>query len=284
MAGNETGRCRICGVDGDGLSFSEWVRDTFTDHDKLQPGDIICHACQFMFEESSELLRSKVGKDKPQRMRNYSHFVVDGVWYALSKGDKTRMKELLLGHPFPELAVVAESGQKHILFRAQWNPSGSQFGYVQFEEHGEIVRPDAVRYFANLIEKLLVGFSKGEVQTGNYYQHRVLEFGVGRWKAYDDTIKPFRQSFNFRLALFLAQRKEMEEDDGITSESGGLADDNLAGHPAGLQAEVPEHLGAVREQHPQRSLYEQLGQVRQLTLFEDVSGHRAERGGPRRHR
>ena len=89
--GNETGVCRICGQDGIGFPFAAWVRNTFTDWDKILPGEIICQPCQFSFAESSELLASRVGK----RMRNYSHFVVGGEWIPLSKADKTRMVEIL---------------------------------------------------------------------------------------------------------------------------------------------------------------------------------------------
>lgn len=30
-----SGTCRVCGLDGAGVPFDKWVRDTFTDHDKL---------------------------------------------------------------------------------------------------------------------------------------------------------------------------------------------------------------------------------------------------------
>lgn len=157
------GICRICGQSGEGQVFSDWARPTFTDWDKLQPGQILCDDCAFWFEERSEKLARITGKDKPQRMRNYSHFVVGGEWTPLSKGDKARMRDILLSPPFPELAAVAASGQKHIVFRATRNPSGSRAGWVQFEEQRLWVDPPDLARLLDLIEALYPGFSKTEI-------------------------------------------------------------------------------------------------------------------------
>lgn len=120
--------CRFCGKPGKGEDFQKWVKPTFTNHDKLLPGEIVCNDCLFWFEESSQELADRTDKDKPQRMRNYSHFIVGGEWHPLSKGDKAGMIELLTSVPFPELAAIAESGQKHIVFRATRNVPGSAAG------------------------------------------------------------------------------------------------------------------------------------------------------------
>lgn len=111
------GACRMCGGDGDGIAFDAWVRDTFTNHDQLLPGDIICGPCQFAFAQDSRLLQERTGKDKPQRMQNYSHVVLRGQWYPLHKGQKVKLLSLL--RQSPELVAIGVSGQKHIVFRAR---------------------------------------------------------------------------------------------------------------------------------------------------------------------
>lgn len=63
------GVCRVCGDPGYGVGFAEWVRDTFMDWDKLVPGEILCPACQFAFDDDSRLLMARLGKEQPQRMR-----------------------------------------------------------------------------------------------------------------------------------------------------------------------------------------------------------------------
>lgn len=266
MLGDEAGYCRICGLPRVGLRFDDWVRDTFTDHDKLIDGTIICQACQFLFAESSELLRDKVGKEKPQRMRNYSHFVVDGVWYTLSKAEKAQMKELLLGASFPELAVVAESGQKHLLFRAKWNAAGGRKGYVQFEEQSVVVDPDALLFYIDKMESLLTLFSKAEIDSGQYAQHRIIKFGMNEWQAIESKLKVVRGTALFQLALFLSQRGGS---DGVGTEDSGSVVADLARDVVGVQTQVHEHLGAIREQHQIGGVHKQSGQVHQLALFEN---------------
>lgn len=59
MSNNTTGNCRICGKNGIGQLFDDWVKPTFTDWDKLQPGEIICNDCLFWFDESSEVLTKR---------------------------------------------------------------------------------------------------------------------------------------------------------------------------------------------------------------------------------
>ncbi len=60
------GICRFCGEDSSGLDFWAWVKPTFTDHDKIRPGQIVCENCLFWFDEASLALAERVGKDKPQ--------------------------------------------------------------------------------------------------------------------------------------------------------------------------------------------------------------------------
>lgn len=260
-------KCRFCGNESVGISFVEWVKPTFTDHDKLLAGDIICDNCLFWFDERSGLLAEKVGKEKPQRMRNYSHFVVNGEWEPLSKGSKNRMKELLLGQPFPELAAVAQSGQKHIVFRAIRNPVDAQVGWVQFEEQRTFVKPSRLAGLLEAVEALYVVFSKGEIGSGDYKGYRALKFGLSEWQRWERKIKSLRGSLIFELALFLAQRGG--NDDTRTREGSRPAGDRLAGNTERLQEPLSnEHLETIRGCDPQRGVHEQPGQVRQLSMLE----------------
>jgi hypothetical protein len=236
MLGDATGTCRICGQDGTGMPFGEWVRDTFTDHDKLRPGEIICHACQFLFAEASELLAAKVGKDKPQRMRNYSHIVVNDTWHPLNKGRKRKMRDLLLRSP--SLAVIAESGQKHLLFRAQ--P-----GWLQFEEQSIVLRADVLANHMNVVDALYQHFNKAEIASGSYLPHRIKACGVELFTDLEEQAAPLRGGLYFDVALFLAQQQQ-ENDNGQTAgeetptdNRGAPARPNVAGTEPGVQIELP---------------------------------------------
>jgi hypothetical protein len=256
--GDAHGRCRICGEIDTGLSFADWVRPTFTDLDKLVAGDIICRPCQFAFDERSELLARRVGKDKPQRMRNYSHFIVSGEWLPLSKTDKAQMTDILLRQDW-QAAIIAQSGQKHIIFRAQPR-------VVQFEELA-ILDISRLGEVLQIIEALYQAFSKSEIELGNYARHRIVKFGIEAWIELENQIKPWRGTALFGLALFLAQKKGVQND-GTSRDGSGSAGNNLAGHITGLQESLSdEHLEAVRGQHPVGGVHRQPGEVHQLALL-----------------
>jgi hypothetical protein len=201
----EVGVCRSCGVRGYGESFVAWVRATFTDHDKLRPGEIVCHACLFCFDENNALLQTRLNKDKPQRMRNYSHFVVNGAWHPLSKGEKAQMREILLNQA-PTVAVIADSGQKHIIFRAR-------VGWWQFEEHG--LRPDPERLTMILVpfEGLYrAGATKNEIESGRYAVRTIHAIGIDQWRELESALREERGTLIFKLAAFLAQKGTNDND------------------------------------------------------------------------
>jgi len=208
-SGASSGICRSCGLPGTGASFSTWVRSTFTDFDKLTSGEIVCAACLFCFEDANPVLDARLGKPR-QRMRNYSHFVLHGEWFPISKGGKPAMLALI--RESPEVAVIAESGQKHIIFRAL--P-----GWWQFEETR--VRPDvallnvALESIGPLYE---AGFAKAEIASGRYSNYRrILDCGVELWRRCESRIKTLRGSAVFDIALFLAQREEKEQEKEVVN-------------------------------------------------------------------
>ena len=243
------GKCRFCNKEGNGQSFDDWVRPTFLDHDKLVPGDIICDDCAFWFEERSVLLAQKMGKGKPQIMRNYSHFIVNGEWIPLSKADKVKIAELLTSVPFPELAAIAESGQKHIVFRATRNPPGSKSGWVQFEEQSLFVEPGKLIVILDTVEELYTVFNKTEIGNGSYSPFRVDKFGLERWAKFESMVREWRGSLLFNLALFLAQRRD-KYNDGCGTEGEVSRDDIdcIQGNGHRVQDKVSEeHLGTGNE-------------------------------------
>lgn len=202
MSANIKGICALCGgALHRGILFADWVRDSFMDYDKLKPGAIICAACQFCCDDSSVTLQEKLRRDKPQRMRNYSHLIVDGKWLAFHKGQKAEMLALLISAPC-EVAVLALSGQKHILFRARR-------GWWRVEEQAIFPRPAELADTAAAAAELLSGgFSKHEIESGQYLQHRIQKFGMARWRGIEISLAQRRQRAIFYLALWLAQKKE----------------------------------------------------------------------------
>lgn len=254
------GTCKVCGLPGAGLEFSAWVRQTFTDLDKLVAGDIICHACQFSFCERSDRLAQVVGKEKPQRMRNYSHIVTGGQWFPLSKAYKDRMTDLILNSTW-DIAVIAQSGQKHLLFRA--TP-----GVLLFEE---VHIPDigGLNDSLDIVVELMETFSKAEIGSGRYLHHRILKFGLDRWNELESNVEHLRGTRIFELALFLAQKKETDID-GASRTSSEDAGHCLARDTELVQINIsPNNLATIRGQHQRCGGHEQQpGKIHQLSLFE----------------
>lgn len=58
------GVCRLCGRDTVGQWFPAWVTESFTNWDMLVPGDIVCADCAPWFEQRSQALADKLGRDK----------------------------------------------------------------------------------------------------------------------------------------------------------------------------------------------------------------------------
>lgn len=196
--GTTPGPCRTCNSNATGLLFSQWVKPTFTDHDKLTPGTIICHACLFCFDEASEAIQQRTGKEKAPRFRNYSHFVTNGTWVPLSKGDKQRMLTILMSAP--EVAVIAESGQKHLVFRAQ--P-----GWWQFEEQSLAPCPTLLTDLLTHIAPLYhAGATKAEIETGRYSQKTLRDL-LPVWREHEPPLRPHRGGLPLTLAVFLAQKE-----------------------------------------------------------------------------
>lgn len=206
------GLCWLCGADLEGLGVPRTVliRDTFMDHDKctVPAATHVCCGCAWSFSEQIHM----AGREKLQRLRNYSHFVIDGKWICLSKGQKREMQQILLDPPAHEwLGVIAVSGQKHIIFRAP-TAYGRVACAIQVEEQRLTYTPPELRLIVADVEKLIaLGFSKTEIDTGQYAQHRILKASVAAWQMADTRVRVHCGRPVFELALFLAQKEEIDE-------------------------------------------------------------------------
>jgi len=206
MSGKQ-GICRITGVEGVGTPFNNWVKDTFTNHDLLHHGDIISNEALFCFDEASELLQKKTGRDKPQRFRTYSHIVTEsGEWFCLTKADKEKIVGLIKAVPLA-LVCLTDSGQKHVLFKNK--PPMWQLDDLH-------VSPD-VADFSHLHETMMsllsLGFSQGEIQSGNYYHARILKSGFAAWQELENKLSPRRGEPMFDFAAWLMFTDKTRKDE-----------------------------------------------------------------------
>jgi len=259
--GMMAGICRLCGANAIGAPWQSWVKDTFTGHDQLWPGALVCHACLFCADDHNAVLTARTGRDKPQRMRNYSHIITPaGRWLPLMKHQKRALISALLDADDPPLvAVVSLAGQKHLVMRAR-------VGWWQVEESS--MRPDPVRIGSLLppIEALYdAGATKGMIASGDY-SLAFLRTGLDIWRNAEPMLRSARGSAAFALAVWLSQKAELHDGDARSSDE--LAPADLGRHQSGVQEQVPDdHLASVRRSRPERGVYDDAEPVSQPDLF-----------------
>lgn len=269
---NTTDGCWLCGgLLIDPIPRDSWVKPTFTNHNIVGDPDsaFICGPCEWAHSDRNVDLQRLTGKDKPQRMRNYTHIVSGGVWYPLSKGQKRDMAALLLaGGGFPELVVIAESGQKHLVFRATVNQPGQLTGWVQFEEDTLCIQQGVLRDCLTGINSLLtLGFSKAEIESGNYLTYRIRQTGIETWDELESEIAGLRGSPVFALAVFLGQKEEADEREHDAEGSRPSVGD-MAPDPGVVQAGVcTDDLGSVHGLNRGGGQHGRSGGSSQLDLF-----------------
>ncbi|MGD9893455.1 MAG: hypothetical protein AB7R89_16095 [Dehalococcoidia bacterium] len=212
--------CYLCAgpTDGAGWPVKLAIPVTFTNVNRAADptSRTVCQAC--VYTSATEPWKAYVAvhpamglKDKhPLSWRSYSHLFSAAGHECPSR---SRWREILLDPPAPPfLAVVAESGQKHILFRAAVAYDGDVFP-VQVEE--ERVYLDRARFAAGLpvVEALLrLGFSRDAIRGNVYPPHLVLKH-LAAWKPLSAATERWRIEApdELRLALFCAQGPKKEE-------------------------------------------------------------------------
>lgn len=249
-----TGQCWLCGGTAyEAVTVAEWMKPTFNDAPSARgrAEDGVCVACVWATQFQSEELQRKVGKEKLQNFRTYSHFVAGGQWHALTKAQKREMTALLLDeHGLPEVAIVAESGQKHLTFKARTNPPGQSAGWILFEATHIWLEQAAFRALLDHIQALYnARYSKDAILSGSYKFYPDSDLAL--WRLHETAIKALRGQPTFTLAVYLAQlaQKEEEEDDSGRTLRPDCAGDagSVDGNRPGLQEPIQkEHLDAIR--------------------------------------
>lgn len=187
--------CWLCGGEtgGRGIPTKKGIKDTFTDHPwaRGQGSKSLCAGCTFCLGN--------------RNLRNYSILATaDGLRHP----GRADWREILLHPPEPPfVACLAVSGQKHLSFKAPVNLSREVFTVALEEQMVEIV-PAKLAACLEAVENLYLYFTKDEIATGRYSQHRIQECGLARWQELETAVEPWRGTRLFELALFVAQKQD----------------------------------------------------------------------------
>jgi CRISPR type IV-associated protein Csf1 len=286
---NVSAACYLCGSVATGmLSKAKVLTPTFTGHSdaKALSSSWVCVPCSWSLNDASAV----VGRDSG-KWRNFSHAVAEGKWLTFTKKveERRRLSALLCAPPSgPWCAVVAESGQKQLAYRAPVNHSAHRCS-VQFEEQRVVYQPAAMRSLLGRMERMLTVFSKTEVASGDWDTRRIGLYGCERFAADAEEMRQLRGSALFSLAMFLAARPDDEgkdENDGTNgpeSESGEPDRGHLVdGGPRIVGEAAPGDLAHLPGEHRgERVDYAGPSEVHQLSLFGDAidSGQPGSVGG-----
>jgi len=211
-------RCWLCGGDthGQGWPLREAVKPTFTNHNRARcnTSNAVCQPCVAM---SSKATWERYVADHPEMglktghamsWRFYSH-----LFYAEYHEcpDRERHRAILLDPPPPPfLHVIATSGQKHIIFRAQV-AHDREFFPVQFEEETVYIQRAAFAHLlADFEAGLAAGISRDDLLTGRYHPATAKRLSVSDWRAIESRVSLWRSMRPqwLRIAHHVARRPE----------------------------------------------------------------------------
>lgn len=199
--GSVEGVCVFLGRQAVGVPFNEWVSKTFTDYNCLKSGSIVSNEALFTLQNSSQYLADLLKKEKKQHFRTYSHVVVGNKWHMYTKANKREIFAALC-NPNLKLAVISESGQKHLVFK-------HRLGLWQLEE--QVIEPD-VALLKSIHDVMCImyasGFSQKEIITGRYDSKRVKKMGLRPFISLENKIKTHRGTGVFDIAAFLIYEKD----------------------------------------------------------------------------
>ncbi len=202
--GDLSGICRITGKESLGMNFNDWVKDTFTDHGSLKVGTIISNEALFCFDEASEIIQAKTGKDKLQRFRTYSHVVLNEQWFCFTKAHKKEIFEAI--KKGAEIVCLTDSGQKHVLFK-------HKIGFWQLDEL--FVKPD-LEFFLSLhsamTDLMKIGFNQSSIIEGNYNPNFIQKNGFEIWREKETYLKQHRGSGMFGFASWMLFLDESDKE------------------------------------------------------------------------
>lgn len=208
----EKGRCYFCGGDiYDGIPIKGNIKSTFSDFASCHvTATHVCSACRwFTLTDKNPDLTAWLGKENLQSPRTYSHFYHNEEWLIFSKAHKEQMAGILLGDVMPQVAIIADSGQKHLSFEARVNPPMTRAGWVLFEKRLVWIDQDDFReMFGHVQAMYWAEYTKDAILTGNYQLTGKHSDDVAILLKHEPYLKTVRGQTALELAVWLVTLPE----------------------------------------------------------------------------
>jgi hypothetical protein len=222
--------CHFCGTDCDETYLSaDYVKDTFTNRDIVKyPGSkFVCRGCIESLgwgEDEMLMLDGSVKKRENARgmaPRMYSWVLTRDSRIAFTKAHISLIRDILCEHvPEPPFSIIiADSGQKQLIFRAPVAVSREVFS-VMLEDEVIEVTPALLRERIALVTPIVAATGKPAL---------LEEFSIGTFIAYEkyhgnidalETWQKIQHEPLSRLAAWLSKSKEDAQYEYPTSKRG----------------------------------------------------------------
>jgi hypothetical protein len=212
-------RCWLCGGATEGCGWPRYLAlsDKFTNHTlaRVPTSGAICVPCaglagKAIWDRYVATHGARLGIKTGHAMswRSYSHLFAPGLHRCPTRAE---WAAILCDPPEPPfLAVIAVSGQKHLLFRAAvaWNRDRYP---VQFEEQRVYVdRARLARYLHDVTAMLALGARREEIVSGRYAVERLRTTTRHAWQQAETALAEWRRAdpVLLQLATFIAPAPE----------------------------------------------------------------------------
>ena len=207
--------CYLCGGKTHGLGhhIKDVLSAGFTDNNiaKNVKSKAVCDSCTaLMKKEGWELSCAKQGvspyfpvkDDKPPFLSNWmfnSHCFSLNGWKTMSRQES---RDTLINPPKTNFVItLADSGKKHVIFRAKVNTNNNNF-FVQLDEYTILINHEL---FLSTLKDFEYGYnlglSKESMLTGAYNQATVLKVGINKVRDIENKIKEVRLKDNGLLSV-----------------------------------------------------------------------------------
>lgn len=187
--------CFYCGCKcGSSLSTREYVKKTFTGYSTVisPASQYVCNGCALSMQEKTTTTMVDGETRENQRMRSYSWIIKTCEAVAATKAHLTYIRDIMLDPPDPPFAIcLADSGQKHLLYRTPINLSRDYYD-VMLEEEIIHVSIDDLRDRLELCGRLIAATGRPAIQgkpgqsfliaLQKYYGSETTEQLWARWQ------------------------------------------------------------------------------------------------------
>lgn len=213
-------KCYYCGANCSGeFKSADFVKDTFTNRDIVMypRSQHVCNGCVESLGSGEDIMPMIDGStkirenDRGMCPRMYSWVITKGFRLAGTKAHIKQFRETLLNPPEPPFAIVlAESGQKQLIFRTPVSMDRNAFPILLEDERIDVV-PDLLATYIDIAKPLIALFGKpAMLEAFGHNKYIMCHERYGSFDYIENWVRIQKKPLA-KLAIWLSQsKKDME--------------------------------------------------------------------------